>query len=311
MILSISERTDIINYYTPWFLNRLKAGFLDVKNPYNNKSITRIDLHPSNIDCLVFCSKNYTPILKSIKVIDKHYKIICHYTITAYESDFEAYVPPIEESIKTLVTLSKIIGKDKVTWRFDPLFLTEKYTISYILKKFEYIAKNINKHIYNCIISLVDPYEKFLYNAKEIIPFTESDKINLIVGIKNIANKYNIKLQSCAEELEYLNIASEGCTTQKRLEDTFNIEYEKIPVGSNRKNCRCIKTYDIGEYDTCLNSCKYCYANETLTSPLKKRKLHNPLSTVLIGEIKNDDIIKESKVKVFKEKKEKQLVLFD
>ena len=42
MILNVSGRTDIVAYYTPWFLNRIKAGFFDVRNPFFPKQVSRI-----------------------------------------------------------------------------------------------------------------------------------------------------------------------------------------------------------------------------------------------------------------------------
>ena len=40
MILSVSRRTDVPNYYSDWFINRLKEGFLYVRNPMNTHQST-------------------------------------------------------------------------------------------------------------------------------------------------------------------------------------------------------------------------------------------------------------------------------
>lgn len=42
MILNVSGRTDIVAFYTPWFINRYKDGFVDVRNPFNSKLVNRI-----------------------------------------------------------------------------------------------------------------------------------------------------------------------------------------------------------------------------------------------------------------------------
>ena len=129
MIVNVGGRTDIVNYYSQWLMNRIKEGFAYSRNPLFPKNVSKISLNPKDVDCLMFCSKNYKPILKYMKEINEKYRIICHYTITAYGKDVEPYVPVINESIKNLIELSKIVGKEKVLWRYDPILLTEKYTV--------------------------------------------------------------------------------------------------------------------------------------------------------------------------------------
>ena len=58
MILSVSRRTDIPNYYSDWFYNRIREGFLCVRNPINPHQVSRIDLSPEVVDCIVFWTKN-------------------------------------------------------------------------------------------------------------------------------------------------------------------------------------------------------------------------------------------------------------
>lgn len=65
MILNVSGRTDIVAFYSEWFMNRYKEGFVDVRNPYNSKLVSRIRFE--NVDAILFCTKNPIPILKYIK----------------------------------------------------------------------------------------------------------------------------------------------------------------------------------------------------------------------------------------------------
>ena len=88
MILNVSGRTDIVAFYTPWFMNRYKEGYLDVRNPFNSKLVSRINF--SNVDLILFCTKNPLPIIDRIKEIDK--PIIFHVTLTPYKKDIEPYV---------------------------------------------------------------------------------------------------------------------------------------------------------------------------------------------------------------------------
>ena len=257
MILNVGGRTDIVNYYSEWLMNRIHEGFVYSRNPLFPKQITKYD-------CMMFCSKNYTPILKYMKEINSKYRIICHYTITAYGKDVEPKVPSIDESIETLIKLSNIIGKEKVIWRYDPLLITENYNIEHLIKTFEYIANKIHKHISLAIFSFVEMYKKLEVNMPEIIPFTEKDKIVLATEIGKIAKKYNIPIQTCGTDIDYTKygINLSGCTTTKILEKA--------------------------------NGCKYCYANKKPENIIKNYKLHNPKSPILIDKIRQDDIIKNA-----------------
>ena len=62
MILFASGRTDIPAFYADWFMNRLRAGFVDVRNPYYGQQVTRYKLTPDLVDCFVFCTKNPTDV---------------------------------------------------------------------------------------------------------------------------------------------------------------------------------------------------------------------------------------------------------
>ena len=76
MIVNVGGRTDIVNYYSEWLVNRLKEGYVYSRNPLFTNNVSKISLKPEDVDCLMFCSKNYKPILKYIGEIDKKYKRI-------------------------------------------------------------------------------------------------------------------------------------------------------------------------------------------------------------------------------------------
>ena len=64
MILQTSMRTDIPAFYAEWFANRVKDGYVLVRNPYNPVQVTRYRLDPAVVDLIGFCSKNPAPMLK-------------------------------------------------------------------------------------------------------------------------------------------------------------------------------------------------------------------------------------------------------
>ena len=87
MILFASGRTDIPAFYSNWFLNRVDAGFVDVRNPFNPNLISRINF--SDVDLIMFCSKNPIPIIDKLDKIK--IPLLFHVTITPYSSDIEYY----------------------------------------------------------------------------------------------------------------------------------------------------------------------------------------------------------------------------
>ena len=52
MILNISGRTDIIGFYSEWLMNRLEEGYIDVRNPFNPKLVSRIMIDDVDISTI-------------------------------------------------------------------------------------------------------------------------------------------------------------------------------------------------------------------------------------------------------------------
>ena len=311
MIINVGGRTDIVNYYTPWLLNRLEEGYAYSRNPFARENVYKLSLKSEDVDCLLFCSKNYQPILKHIGDIDEKYNILCNYTITAYGKDIEPKVPSINQSIKTLKRLSDIVGGNKILWRYDPILLTEKYTVEKHLETFEYMAEKISPLVYRCIFSFVDMYKKVEENMPEIIPLAEEDKVKLLKGIGEISERYNLYTQSCAtnESYEKYGIHAAGCTTREILEQAHGVVYKNVKGTGIRENCHCIPSRDIGAYNSCLSECKYCYANRKPDIPKKVIKMHNEKSPLLLGQLKENDRLIETKIVSYIEPK--QTTLFD
>ncbi|WP_323735972.1 DUF1848 domain-containing protein [Methanosphaera sp. ISO3-F5] len=312
MIFNVSGRTDIVNYYTPWFLNRLDEGFVYTRNPYNPKQLTKYDLSTSKVDAFIFCSKNYEPILDDIQEIDSKYPIYCHYTITGYGNDIEANVPSIDESIDTLISLSEIIGFKKISWRYDPIFLTEKYDINHHLDTFRYMSSRLDGHISSCIFSFIDMYQKVIKNMPGVSGVDLDDKIKLLEGLSSIVKGCSFRLQCCAVGDEYADygIHRSGCVTSKILEDSNNLRFKNVKHTGSREGCMCIPWRDFGQYDSCPNACKYCYANKNPLVAKRNFKLHDSSSPLLIGDVLEDDVVHEAKQSSFLLRDKCQTTLF-
>lgn len=316
MIVNVGGRTDIVNYYSEWLMKRIKEGYAYSRNPLFPNNVSKVSLKPKDVDCLMFCSKNYKPMLKYMEEINKTYRIICHYTITAYGKDIEPNVPSIEDSIETLINLSKIVGKEKVLWRYDPILLTKNYTVNKHIETFKYMAKRISPYVQRCIFSFVEMYKKLEYNMPEIIPLTHNDKIKIVSELGKIAKLNNLYIQTCGtdENYEKYGVHISGCTTPEILEKANNVIYKNVKTKPMRKGCHCMPSRDIGAYDTCLNGCKYCYANKRPELAKENIKFHDKNSPLLLENIKKTDKITQSKpislIKDYNLQKENQIRLF-
>lgn len=292
MILYVSGRTDIPAIYSEWFMNRYKSGFVDVRNPFNPKLVSRI--HFDNVDLILFCSKNPIPILDKLKSIDK--PILFHVTLTPYKSDIEVNVIDKKELIEGIKKLSQIIGKDNLTIRYDPIFISEKYNLDYHVAAFEKMCKELEGYVNKIIISFIDDYKNVRNNAKYlgIKNFSENDYKVIGKSFSQSAKNHGMIVHTCFEDrtLEEYGFEKGECLSKevaKRLTGK-DFKIQKVRKG---KKCECVEMVDIGVYNSCKHFCRYCYANYDELKVNTNVRLHNPLSSLLIGELKEDDIIKE------------------
>ena len=292
MILNVSGRTDIVAFYSNWFLKRYHAGFIDVRNPFNSKLVSRINF--KNVDAIMFCTKNPLPIINHLKEIEK--PIIFHVTITPYQKDIEPNVPSKTQIIAGIKQISQIIGIDNLYIRYDPIFISQKYTIDYHIKAFSKLCTLLNGYVKQIIISFLDEYKnvKNNYPYLKYQQFTEKDYEKLGLNFSYIARKNNMTVQTCFEKrnlTEYGFLPGE-CLSQELAYKLTGKTFKKWQARKG-KLCNCVELIDIGSYNTCPHLCKYCYANYAEKEVLTNYHNHNPNSSLLIGTLNKDDIIKE------------------
>lgn len=299
MILSVSRRTDIPAFYSDWFFNRLTEGFVYVRNPMNIHQVSKIVLSPKVIDCIVFWSKNPRPMFSRLDEL-KDYMYYFQFTINPYDKGFETGVPKKEGIINTFKELSEKIGSKRVIWRYDPILLTDKMDIDYHLKYFEEIAKRLEGFTDKCVISFVDLYKKTQSNLKDTLAREPSIKemVELAAKMYVIAKQYGITIQTCAEEieLESVGIKHGKCIDSALIEDLLGVKLIVSKDPNQRKECGCVQSIDIGEYNTCAHGCKYCYANFRESMVLRNRASHDPQSPLLIGQLGEMDKVTERKL---------------
>lgn len=312
MILSVSRRTDIPSYYSDWFYNRIKEGFVCVRNPMNIHQVSRIDISPKVVDCIVFWTKNPEPMIERLDELSD-YKYYFQFTLTGYGKDIERNVPHKKEKmIPIFQRLSEKIGNNKVIWRYDPILFTKTYTSEYHLKAFEQIAGALRGYTNKCVISFVDVYakNKKAMEAMGAYNIDESELMDFAKRISGIAKANEMTVGSCAEKMDLSKCGIEHncCIDKKLIEDSVGC---KIKVGKDknqRLECGCIESIEIGTYNTCKNGCMYCYANESqerVKAECSKYDLNAPL---LCGVLTEEDKVSERKVMSLREE---QISIFD
>lgn len=294
MILNTGSRTDIPAYYSEWFYNRIKEGFVYTRNPYNPKLIHSYKLDSHVVDILVFCTKNPEPMMKRLDEIQQ-FKQFWGITLTAYGKDIEPNVPNKHRIIECIKVLSNRFGSHSVEWRYDPIFLSDKYTKEVHLRSFEHIASMLSGSIEVCVISFIDLYQKTIKNFPGVNEVSLEDQIELIKAFVEIGKKYNIRIKTCLENkiLEDYGVDTSGCLTQSVLEKSLNQRLNIPKQSQAREGCECLLGNDIGAYNSCGHGCLYCYANYDMKLVRDNMKKHNKNSPLLIGELNSDDTIRE------------------
>lgn len=309
MILNTGSRTDIPAYYSDWFYNRIKAGWVLVRNPYYPSQVTRYLLDPEAIDVIVFCTKNPFPMLERISLLSA-FDTFWSVTITPYESEIEPHVPPKEQVIDSFQRLSALVGSRRMSWRYDPIFITNKYSVGYHIQQFRHMADLLSGYTDQCVVSFIDLYEKTKRNFRGIHSVTEHDQIRLINAFSKTAKEHGLQIHLCCESQNLVceNVDADGCLSQAVLEKSLGCRLTVPKKKTARSECSCLLGADIGAYNSCGHGCLYCYANYDKETVAKNMRLHNPLSPLLIGEVTEEDIIKPAEQKSWREG---QLDFFD
>lgn len=294
MILNTGCRTDIPAYYSRWFYNRVKAGYVCTRNPYRPEQVLQYRLDPDLVDLLCFCTKNPEPMLPRLAEL-RLFRQFWFVTLTPYGKDIEPHVPDKWAVLRSIQQLSEAVGPKAVGWRYDPVFLTEKYSMAYHLRAFEKIAAALEGRVQSCVISFLDLYPKTLRNFPAARVVTGQEQQELAREFARIGARYGIPLRTCCENpaLAQYGLDVSGCMTKEVLEAAAGCRLQ-VPKGkrSPRAQCSCLLGADIGMYNTCPHGCLYCYANDDPNAVARNWKLHDPDSPFLVGGFcKGDQIV--------------------
>ena len=264
MIINTGMRTDIPAFYSQWFMNRIQAGYVLVRNPYRPDWITRYELSPDVVDCIAFCTKNPEPMLKHLDRL-KNYHQYWFVTITPYGRDIEPNVPPKEKVMQDFITLSDKLGTNCVGWRYDPIFIDSTYTLQRHISDFEQMCRTLSGRTNVCVISFIDLYEKVKRNFPQVRTVTIQERITIGKTFAEIGKRYGITIKACAEgtDLAPYGVDCAGCMTQQTFETAIGCNLTIPKKKPQRAECACVLGTDIGAYDTAVTSA--AIATQTIT----------------------------------------------
>ena len=294
MILFASGRTDIPAFYSKWFINRVKAGFVDVRNPFNQNLVSRINF--SDVDLIMFCSKNPLPMINKLDILKV--PVLFHVTITPYSKDVEPNIPDKRLIIEGVKKLSLVLGIDNVVLRYDPIFLSDKYNVDYHIRAFDKLCKNLNGYVNKIIVSFMDEYKNVRSN-KNILKyrtFTREDYKKIGEAFSKSAMDNGMSVQTCFEDndLTQYGFVKGECLSHELAYILTGKKFKSSNVRKEKK-CECVQMVDIGDYNSCMHMCKYCYANYDEKAVSSNFERHDDNSSLLIGSIQSDDVIKVRK----------------
>ena len=296
MIISASRRTDIPAFYSPWLLNRLRAGSVLVRNPFRPDQVSEVVLDPQQVDGIVFWTKNPAPMLPQLAEIDRlGYRSYFQFTLTSYGRDLEPNLPAKASLIATFRQLGQRLGPERVLWRFDPIVLTPTCTPADHLRWFESLAAQLHGSTRSCTISFLSLYAKCKRNlqGRELLLLEPSEKMRFVAQLAALAKRYGIKLLACCEPLlgEQCGIAPARCIDDQLVAAILGQSLRVKKAVGQRPGCGCVASIDIGAYDTCPHGCRYCYANSNHRVAAGNHGAHDPNAPLLIGALTGSETV--------------------
>ena len=286
VIISASRRTDIPAFYADWFMNRIRAGYCEVVNPYNRSQRSRIPLEAAAVDAIVFWTRHPRPLLRHLDELDRcGYRYYFLYTLLDYPATLDPGLPPIETRVETFRALADRIGPARVIWRYDPIVFTAATDAAFHREAFDRLAGRLAGATRRCIISLLDIYRKTQRRLDELeaTPFrvhepTPGMLADSLPAMARAAKQHGMAIASCASriDLSSCGIGPGRCIDDAWLRLAFSLEVPSQKDPRQRPACRCVASRDIGAYDTCLFGCQYCYATTSVERARANHARHDP-----------------------------------
>ncbi len=288
MIVSASYRTDIPAFHARWFLQRLRTGWCQVRNPYGGKP-SRVSLLPDDVDAIAFWTRNMAPLLPALDDVRDTFLFTVSFTATGYPRALEAATLPAERALAQMRDLAKRFGRRVVVWRYDPILFSSLTDADWHRENFTTLALALAGTTDEVVVSFMQPYRKSVRNldmAARQHGFAwrdppDEEKGALLRELAGIAAERGLRLSLCAQpHLLVDGVAAARCIDVQRLSDVAGRDIAAREKG-NRIGCACAQSRDIGAYDSCAQACAYCYAVSSAGAAQKNIAALDPNAAML------------------------------
>jgi hypothetical protein len=288
MIISASRRTDLPAFYAEWLLERLRAGYCLVPNPYTPQQVSRLSLRPEDVDVIVFWTRNPGPLLSHLaELTGRGYRYYFQYTLLSNPPTLDPGASPVEARLAAFRTLAEAIGPERVIWRYDPVVLSTETDYAFHQAQYPRLASALRGYTQRCVISLLDEYRKAQKRMQGIrlLPQVGEELETLMQFLAGTARANGMDMVSCAEaiNLQPCGIRPGKCVDDDYIRQVFGLEVIHTKDPAQRPACGCVASRDIGAYDTCLAGCRYCYATSSFKRAKANFQQHDPRSPMQIG----------------------------
>ncbi len=296
VIVSASRATDLPAFHLDWFEERLRAGFTSWRNPFNGRESF---VAFARARAIVFWTKNGRPLLDRLAAFAPwSFYVTC--TVNDYEAEgLEPGVPPLAGRLATFVELARQLGRARVVWRFDPLLRLPHLGVPELLARVERIGEQLHPWTEKLVFSLADiePYpavaRRLARAGVAVCPWSEGELGTLAAGLAALGRRWGLAVAACGEAYDFtpFGIARNRCIDDDLLHRAFpddtplqeflgygpsqgtlckapgaplatapSASRPSLKDKGQRKTCGCIRSKDIGRYNTCSHGCLYCYA---------------------------------------------------
>lgn len=272
-------------FYSRWFMERIRRGYCTVVNPFNAKQRRRVSLRPEDVDVIAFWTKDPRPLIPHLPELDaRGYKYYFQFTLNGYGETLEPHAPALEAALAAFRKLAGAIGPERVIWRYDPIVLSNVTDEAYHISRFAGIAGQLEGSTTRMVVSLLDDYRQTVSRLKSLTQqgmevrygIGKAELAHLLRELAGIAWGHGLELRTCAEspELVHCGVLPGRCIDPDYLQQVFGLELGLPKDRSQRPECGCVQSQDIGAYRTCRHGCLYCYAG-SLNAGLRNRVRHN------------------------------------
>ncbi|WP_243366916.1 DUF1848 domain-containing protein [Fundidesulfovibrio soli] len=290
MIVSATRRADLPAHYAAWFLERARAGWCAVPNPFNALQVSRVSLAAKDVEAIVFWTRDPRPMIPHLAELDRlGLPSVFQFTLLEYPSAIHPGMPPLVERIEAFRRLAGEIGPERVLWRYDPVLLCASAGTDYHLRMFEALCRELEGNTRRVTVSLMEPYRKarrrLAAAGVDLLAPGEGAVGAMFKDMAAMAHGCGMEPASCADEagLEALGFVPGACIDAGLIKRLFEVETSAGKDASQRPACRCAPSRDIGMYDACPAGCAYCYATRDFALARRNRAAHDPASPSMLG----------------------------